>query len=220
MAQPFRLTLQIATPFAIDYPMTLDGLLSAAIFRQSGKQGIETIPDIPLKREHGIFCASSLHYSKRYRHESVHRVMSLRGERDLSINLFRPNRKRGDGYLVIDQNRGQYKANMSSHAGIFANEVFFWGVGDGHACADLIRAYILGIGKRANAGAGQIYGVHVEAAPDHAWVAPDGSPARPLPLELWHEIGGKPSESAPMAVDLPYWQAPQVLAVFPPSLVV
>ncbi|MBV8467906.1 MAG: hypothetical protein JO218_18340 [Burkholderiales bacterium] len=220
MAQAFRLALQLATPFAVDHPLTLDGLLSAAVFRATGKRGRETIPEIPLVRELDVFHGSSLHYSKRYAHEPVHRVMSLRHRRDLSPELFSPNRKRGNGYLAVDQQRGAYKANLSSYAGIAADEVFFWGLGDGEACVHLIATYLLGIGKRANAGAGQIYGVHLEASNDHSWIAPSGRPARPLPVELWREIGAVDMEVAPMTVDVPYWSGAQVAAVFPTTPVV
>lgn len=220
---PFRLVLSIDTPFVIDHPITLDALLSAAVFRKTGLIGKDTIPHIPLTRERGIFLASSLSIGQRYKHAKVGRIMSLRTENDLSVRLFAPNRKRGSGYMHIDQKRGQYKANMSSYGGIDAHEVTFHAVGDPEACIVLIQNYILGIGKRSNAGAGQISNVRYEllseSGRERAWKTAKGKPARPLPKELWQSISGDKSPVEPLTVDVPYWDGQVCDAVFPPSLV-
>lgn len=216
----FRIKLELGTAFHLGSRLTLDGLLSAAVFYEKGLKGIDTIPHIPLEQEQGIFKGSSLFCDPGYRHESVGRVMSLRSERDLRSDLFQPN-KRGGKYGPIDQQRGDYKANLSSFAGIAAKEAYFWGVGDPERAAYLIETFIPGIGKRATTGAGQILSVSwTEMDEDYSWITRKGAPARPLPVELWSELGGNPTApAAPMAVTLPYWESEAVAAVFPVSMV-
>lgn len=216
----FRLTLQLATPFFSQHRITLDSLLSAAVFNATGLQGEDTIPHIPLAMEDGIFKASSIFCIRNYRHSTVGRVMSLRTENDLAAGLFSPNR-RGDKYGPIDQQRGDYKANMSAYPGIDAREVYFWGVGNPERVVELILDFIPGIGKRANAGAGQIIAADwLETDSDLSWMTASGHPARPLPVDLWKRIGGTDMPSAALAVQLPYWQTDKVEAVVPMSLVV
>lgn len=220
---PFKLTLTLATPFISDFPITLDGILSAAIFRKLGHKGADTIPFIPLMREQGIFKSSSLHYTQNFTHTTIPRVMSLRGESDLSINAFAPNSKKGARYLAVDKKRGPYKTNLESIQAIDAPEVFFWAVGNPEEVVQLILDYIPGIGKRSNAGAGQILDVFFEyQADDYSWVSAKGLPARPLPVSIWSSISDIDPSSlprAPMAVDVPYWSGESVEAVFPSPII-
>lgn len=214
----FKLKLKLAAPFYCSQPLTLDALLSAAIYNATGLQGEETLEHIPLAREEGIFKGSSLFCMPTYRHIVVGRVMSLRMENDLSENLFAPKGKR---YTYIDPVRGDYQCNMSAYPGIESREVYFWGVGDPERTAHLIRNFIPGIGKRCNGGAGEIDEVDwIELEDDYSWKTRTGRPARPLPLALWERLGGDPSAPvAPMAVTLPYWLNEKVVAVFPDSKV-
>ena len=218
----FKLTLQLATPFYCASPLTLDGLLSAAVHHATGLMGEDTIPLIPLAVEQGIFKGSSLFCIRSYRHAAVGRIMSLRAEKDLSIALFKPN-ARGERYGYVDQQRGDYKANMTAYPGIDAREVYFWGVGDPERAAQMIADFIPGIGKRATSGAGQITDVSwVESDEDYSWVLPSGLPARPLPIAVWKQLGRRKDQSLntmPLAVRLPYWQTPPEEAVFPLNLV-
>ncbi|MDK2126248.1 hypothetical protein [Parachitinimonas caeni] len=211
---PFKLTLELATPFYLSSRLTLDGLLSAAIHHQTGKMGADTLAAIPLDQDQGIFRGSSLFCHPRYRHRRFSRIMSLKSERDLHTELFQPN-KRGDRYGVVDQQRGKFKANLDSYFAIEAKEVYFWGVGDSDQTCYLIENYIHGIGKRANTGAGEILSVRAEETDDFSWVTRKGKPARPLPVEIWNDMGLAPASTAPLAVVLPYWGTAPVDAVFP-----
>lgn len=213
---PFELILELLTPFSMRYPVTLDALLSAAVFNKTGLMGKDTIEHIPLAMEKRIFKGSSLQLPRIWQYSPVCRIMGLRGEGDLSPAAFAP--KRAGRYVFIDQQRGDYKRNLYSHQGIQAKEVRFFGVGDPEKTVALIQHYIPGLGKRTNGGAGEIVGVHwLPTEEDYSWVLPDGSPARPLPVAIWQEIGGDPSAPvAPAPVTLPYWESPKVDAVSPP----
>jgi len=220
MNEPFKLVVELATPFITGKLRTnLDALLSAAVFNATGLRGEETIPHIPLASEHGIFKASTLFCHPRYSFEAEGRVMALRGRSDLDPDLFAPN-GRGNRYVKIDMARGDYKTNMSTYQAIRTREVYWWGVGDPDHAVELIQNHILGIGKRSNAGAGQIAAVRAEASEDHSWITPSGAPARPLPLSVWQDIsGGRPATEGSIAVRLPYWDDARELAVFPTDLV-
>lgn len=216
----FRLKLTLATPIALNAPLTLDALLSAAVANATGLTGEATAPHIPLEQSHGVYRGSALFLHPRYRHEVVGRVMALRGERDLAMHLFRPN---GRQYVPVHTDKSKKYANkLSAYPGYRSREVCFFGVGDGERAAYLISNFIPGIGKRANAGAGEILSVAVtESDDDYSWCLPDGTPARPLPVDLWREIGGDPkSPVMQMAVTFPYWETQKGNAVFPTRLAI
>lgn len=216
----FKLTLRLATPFFISYPMTLDGLLSAAVFRETGLKGEDTTPHIPLEQgEMGIFRGSALFLPSRHGRAPVSRVMSLKCESDLSTQAFKPN-KRGGVYGPVDQERGPFKANLDSYSGFEAHEAYFWGAGDVDRVVQLISDHIPGIGKRTNGGAGEIVAVLAEEIEDDfSWVTVHNKPARPLPADLWKTIQGTDEPTVPMRVRLPYWEGEFVDAVFPVGLV-
>lgn len=217
-AQPFELILELLSPFTMRHPITLDGLLSAAIFNKTGLMGQDTIEHIPLVQENGIFKASSLCLPRTYRPAIVGRLMALRGEGDLSVGAFSPN-NRGKRYSPVLQARGPYKNNMSAYRGFSAKEVSFFAVGDPDKVVELIQHYIPAIGKRSNAGAGEISSVSWLPSEDYSWIREDGMPARPLPAALWKKMGGeKDAPVAPLSVTLPYWETPLVEAVFPPPI--
>ena len=218
---PFKVTLSLATPFYLGQMLTLDALLSAAIYKKLGKYGRESIEHIPLEQVNGVFKGSSLFCHPRYKHQSIGRVMALRGSKDLNIDLFPPNGRGGKNYIYVDQQRGQYKATMNMYAGIYSHEVYFWGVGDPDAVEELLSTYILGIGKRANAGAGEIMSVQCETVEDDfSWITSRGLPARPLPIDIWNTLSDLDVPTMPMAIIVPYYDTEEVLAVFPTAVLV
>lgn len=226
MVIPFKLVIKLATPLVMGRTRTtLDGLLSAAVYRETGLMGKDTIPHIPLEQgEDGIFKASCMFVAGAYSHETVGRIMSIRGRNDLDASLFSPNSKgKLKRYLGVDTARGPYKSNMSSYQGIDAKTVVFFGVGDPDRVVQMIENNILGLGKRSNAGAGQIMGIHWEPViEDESWVTAAGKPARPLPLAIWKKLSA--SRSVPIAhvtVRIPYWEtAMAVEAVHPVGLTI
>ncbi len=62
MSVPFKLVIKLATPFVMGRTRTtLDGLLSAAVFKETGLMDKDTFAHIPLERgEGGIFKASCM----------------------------------------------------------------------------------------------------------------------------------------------------------------
>lgn len=216
--QPFQITAEILTPFHMRHPVTLDALLSAAITNQTGLVDEATIERIPLEMESGIFKASSLQAHRRPVVMQIGRVQALRGPVDLSTRSFAPNAKRGTAsYIAIDRQRGPYKSSIDAYEAISCTSVYWYGVGDPDACHALLTNYLLGIGKRANAGAGELGNIEVFLLDeDYSWVLPNGKPARPLPVDLWNSIGGEAGlPTAPLKVTVPYPYSEPTLAVFP-----
>jgi CRISPR type IV-associated protein Csf3 len=217
MTTPFKIRIELKTPFHMGHRITLDGLLSAAVFNATGTIGPDNEAQIPLEREGEVFKGSSLFVSGSYRHSKVGRLMALRGESDLNENAFFPN-SRGQKYVYIDQARGDYKNNLSAYQAIQAREVVFFGVGDPERCQYLIENFVMGIGKRCNAGAGQIGEVAWEYSEDFSLMGEDGAPNRPLPVSLWESLGGGDYPIGKIPVQAPYWESAAVDAVFPVEL--
>lgn len=222
----FKITLSLATPFVMSRTrLTLDGLLSAAVFRKTGLKGQDCVPHIPLEQEKGIFKASSLFIDEdsRLAYVQVGRTMSLKKTADLSTKHFLPNSANGSRYLAVDQARGKYKSNMTSYSALSASKVCFYGKGDAEAVKELIENYIVGIGTHGNTGYGQIINVEYELLDDSDmsyWVTPSGLPARPIPVDAWKALDGASkdslTEAANVTVRFPYWDKEnRAQAVFP-----
>jgi hypothetical protein len=218
MNEPFKLSIELLTPFHMGHRITLDGLLSAAIHNATGLIGDEIAAIIPLESESGIFKGSSLFVGGDYRHQVVGRIMALKGASDMDVNAFSPN-GRGGRYFFIDPQRDAYKYNMSQYQGIQAECVEFFGFGDAEQCRELIQNFTYGIGKRATAGAGQIGEITISYLDqDESFIRSDGTPARPLPIAMWNMLGGEDAPRAKIPVRFPYWDSNSVEAVFPTSL--
>jgi len=218
MSEPFKLSIELLTPFYMGHRITLDGLLSAAIYNATGLTGKENAAMIPLASEDGVFRGSSLFVGADYRHQVVGRIMALKGASDMDVNAFLPN-GRGGRYSFIDPQRDIYKYNMSQYQGIQVESVEFYGLGDAEQCRELIQNFIHGIGKRAIAGAGQIGEITIfYLDQDESFMRADGQPARPLPIDIWKTLGGADAPCAKIPVQFPYWESNGVEAVFPTSM--
>ncbi len=216
---PFKLVITLKTPLVMSATRTtLDALLSAAVFRKTGLTGFQTLPHIPLEKgEDGIFKGSSMFCGGSYSFDTVGRVMALKNLSDKDESMFKPNGTRG--YKGISSKREAYKNHLVSYTAISARQVVFYGVGKPDEVVSLIENHIVGIGKCANSGAGEIESVKWEPCDDHSWVTKSGKPARPLPVEIWKKLSsGRQVPVAPVAVRLPYWDTPKVPAVYPVDL--
>lgn len=219
MNTPFKLTLEIATPIIMSpVRTTLDGLLSYAIFRETGLKGDEVLPHMPLLEDQGIYKASSLFAHRHSTYRRVDQIQSLDRRSDLSPDLFKPN-GRGGRYVKIYEVRGKYKKNLISYRALVAPEIYFWGVGDPERVVQLIEDFIPSIGRKHNSGGGQVMAVRWEEDEDFSWVTSEGKPARQLPVAVWEKLGQDAEVySADVAVRLPYWTTEKIRAVLPESI--
>ena len=220
----FKLNIQIVTPMILSNQMTLDSLLSAAVFAKNGAMGVDTTPHIPLKfnEELDVFHGSCLFLPQSfgYNHRRVSMVGGLRGERDMNTDKIKENRRNGYGY--IDRQRGDYKTNLDHYESIQCREpIYFYGHGDIDSMLELM-GLLVGIGRRAKQGNGQIGEFWAdEIDDDYSIVLKDGSPARYVPQDKWDGISSKQDDAPVMlgAHKIPYWGGEESKIVFPNGLV-
>lgn len=219
---PFRLNIELGTPLAITDLLTLDALLTKAAFNMTGeKENLEQY--IPLQRTEGVFCGSVLRHAGNLRRYTTSFVRKLTIS-DQASRKYSSNIKRGPGagvgYAHIVTHTGPFITKLESIQVVESSKVYFYGHGDPDKAVWLIENFLPGIGKRANAGLGEIRSVSWVASEDYSLVDHKGNPARPIPTESWDAIPSSvvkavsPKESMrPIAV--PAWCNPAVLCVMP-----
>jgi len=89
-------------------------------------------------------------------------------------------------------------------------KAYFYGYGDPDAVVNLIENFLPGIGKRANAGLGEIRSVSWTHSPDYSLIDKDGQPARPIPVEVWDALETTNAKASHPSiglrpVDVPGW---------------
>ena len=215
---PFKLVLKLATPMIMDYPVTLDALLTQALLNSDDITLEQAEALVPLAKKNGVFKASSVFCESTYKVVSLTKIMRLTHE-DKEPHNYAPNfGRKKDSYGFIDNARGQYKTNMTVYKAKDASEVYFWGVGDPDKVVFLLKTYIQCLGKRFNSGQGEIIDIqYYELDHDFSWETEEGNPARPLPVELWQ---GKETPCNKQTVKYPYWSDAKVNAVFPTAWVI
>jgi len=218
---PFKVSLSMATPFSLPSRLTLDGLLASAVFTETGLTHEDNDARIPLDSQDGIFRASSIFFSGRHDvprgkgDTKVVRVGGLLTPLDLehpAIGLGQRGGPKSDDFKEIFMTRYTPMRAL--------DPVVFFGCGDPERVQFLLEHFIIGLGSGHTRGYGAI--ARVEVTPeseDLSWVLEDGSPARPVPVELWQTLDGvNPVEQcvrSQHAVRNPYWQTPRVACVLP-----
>ena len=237
MDEPFQLTIRLRSPviFSGFHLPTLDAVLAAARYRQTGS--LAEMLDIPLKRTGDVFHGSvamvvdppaQVLQSRMY---VLYRA--LRGQ-DMDIagvqfpKTIDP--ARDETFQVVASQYATYftaapatKRGLGARSAGPALTLVYDGCGDGEACAALLADFLLGIGKRAGRGFGEIapngVGDPMEREADYSLKGPDGSPRRPIPVTLWAALGGAPDQATEeVSYYPPYNESPRSLCVMPPAL--
>lgn len=223
---PFRLNIELGTPVAITGTLTLDALLTKAAFNMTGFTDDRLRALIPLRCQDGIFSGSILRYSGQQRRTTVSFVRKL-VRSDMWSYKFKSNIKRSSAYGIagvdyapIELEKGPFCARLESIQVVESPRAHFYGFGDPDAVVRLIENFLPGIGKRANAGLGEIRGVSWTHSPDYSLIDKNGHPARPIPIELWHALaanGGKVVEPTVglRPVDVPGWCSEKIPCAMP-----
>lgn len=217
--QPFVIYFELFTPLVLTHDLTLDSLLSAAVSHETGLRDDAVIPHIPLKQTHGVFHGSILMPSHVHTPRRMIRTSKIGGIRmgDFDPNKYRPNGK--SRYLVINKASGDYRNVMSTYQSVLIKSVKFYGCGDMARVEHLVRCYVLGLGKQASRGMGEIMQFRLEElSDDHSLMHPSsGLPMRPIPLSLWHELSDESLATGFYKTQVPYRTSEPVLAVSPAS---
>lgn len=165
--------------------LTLDSLLSAAcqLFGEDGQQ-------LPLKNTDGVFHGSAVMMVGRPVVNEAAFVSRMTID-DFSHPRIIPNRRKK---MAVKMTCFPDKPRLDRYQAFHVPAVAWFAFGDpGNAIALLRR--LPGLGKRCHTGYGQVSAYSAtEMAHDHAWVLPDASPARPLPVGLCRHIGLDPGQ--------------------------
>lgn len=216
---PFRIKLRVATPVIVgQVPVHLDGLLAYCLHAWHPEWTSERIREeleakYLQRHRAGIFHASSLSFGvtpARWLSATTQtRVGRLRSEQ-LESDWFQPN-GRGGRYVNMVTAGGPTKARFQTRDAYAADWIVFDGVGDGHACAELIDFFVLGLGSEANSGGtGAIVEVICSDLDDDVSLVHEGAPARILPLDFANRLRHqglltKSFNTGYGPLDAPYW---------------
>lgn len=218
---PFRMTLSLVSPVVMPFLTSLDGLLSSTAEAFTGLYGEDLVPHIPLERDSdsGVFRASSIFLSRDGQYEHLVKVRALK-HWDLDLSMIGPMRtKTGklarSPYPKIDRSRGVYANKLTRVATFRTPRAVCYGVGNIEEIK-LHMECLIGIGRFANQGQGEIANVALEQIDqDLSWVGLDGEPQRPIPVATWQALGGKDSVTTSLRrCRFPYWQTePEACAI-------
>lgn len=218
---PFRLNIELGTPMSITETVTLDALLSKAVFNMTGFRDDRISDMIPLATNNEVFCGSILRVAGNARNSTVSFVRKLTRD-DMASSKHQSNVQRGEnkgGYTYIETARGPFCTKLESIRVVEAQRVYFYGLGHPDEVIRLIENFLPGIGKRANAGLGEIRSVSWTPSPDYSLIDKDGWPARPMPVADWdalHSITKKANPVVAMRpIAVPGWCNEKVACVMP-----
>lgn len=239
MNEPFQLTIHLRSPviFSGRHLPTLDALLAAARYRQTG--ALTDMLDIPLKRTGDVFHGSAPmlieppgHILQSQQHDMYR---ALRGP-DVEIAGVQFPKSidpaRNDRFQTIQSQYAIYFTSVptTSKKRLFCARgirpiltLVYEGCGDGEACSTLLADFLLGIGKRAGRGFGEIapngVGDPMEQETDRSFQGPSGNPQRPIPVDLWAAMGGAPDQKLEeVSYYPPYGKSPRTSCVMPLDL--
>lgn len=180
--------------------MTLDGLLAALIFEQSGDLE-KAHANIPLKNTNGLWHGSAAFFEK-IDTEKKGFVANLHAGHDLDLDLVLKN-KNGNVHKAIGLTRRRdYGAVLNSYRMYTATEITWYATGHREQIQSLLSEVEF-IGKRRASGFGQVANLVIEDSDNDGVVGLFGEPLRPVPLEMFS--GDKSSLRADAAWRPAYW---------------
>lgn len=209
---PFTLRLQLATSVITGRRLTLDALLAALIFERTGDPD-EAHATIPLARPDGVWAGSAALLEGPAPVRPVSVIQALKARLDITPGMVRPGKR---GYPRVEEARGPYRNRMTDYKAHDAAAVWFTGRGDIDRVRELVE-HIPAVGAKRSSGHGKVDAVQLRRGGiDDAGIAfADGTPARPVPVEVWEARGGKRADTALEACRPPYWNGTRVLCALP-----
>lgn len=209
----YRLIYRLISPLLLGkHPITLDALAYAALFARSG--------DEEWSREQlkyyfvftdGVPHASALAFGRTRQHSLIAKpaclLGGLRSERDLNSDFIKPNGHRGH-YAKIKLEGGPYRFRIDNYRGYWSPYICFDFLGDRERLEILLENFVIGIGARAQIGAGQVDLPQFVSLPrDFSLFDDEGRAARPLPPGMCTKRPNELSGIAEKGVNLPpYWR--------------
>ena len=179
----FRVTISLGSPIVSNGGyMTLDALLAALIFDQTGDLE-KAHQAIPLQNTNGLWHASAAVVEKQDAGR-VSFVANLQAKHDLDLKLIARN-KQGNSHTAMGLTRRRdFGAVMNSYRVFTAPAITWYAQGDALAVERLLSEVTF-IGKRRASGYGQVTGVQIVGDELDGVIGHFGEPLRPVPVELF-----------------------------------
>lgn len=209
----FKVTMTLGSPIVTNGGyMTLDALLAALIFDQTGDLE-QAHSAIPLKATEGLWHASAAIIEK-LDTGRVSFVASLRASHDLDLNHVAKN-KQGNTHTAIGlTRRREFGAVMNNYGMFTAPSVTWYAQGDADEVERLLTDVSF-IGKRRASGYGQVAGMSIEVDDLDGITGLFGEPLRPVPIELFK--GDQTALRADAAWRPAYWHPANRAICFVPD---
>lgn len=209
----FRLTLRLGSPLVTGGGyMTLDALLAAIIFEESGS--LEAAhADIPLRNTTGLWHGSAALFEA----VEVGRqafVANLRASHDLDPDLVAKNKKGEIHTRLSLMRRREFGAVMNGYPYLVAESVTWYAEGDA-AKVEALLSRVQFIGKRRASGFGEVQGLEISPADSDGVVGLLGEPLRPVPMDLF--TGDKTAVRGDAAWRPAYWRPENRAICFLPA---
>lgn len=191
----FRLEVKLATPVILQGYLTLESLLAAAVYQETGEMQDAALSKVPIESSPTpagqLWHASSFFYGSPPRF-TPHTIIRRRRRDEIGAAFYDPNpRMRKDPY-GITQGAGDYKALLNEYRSTIVESLVWYATGDAQKCIDLALA-LGAIGKRRGEGFGEIAGVSVQATQANPLVADNGTVMRPIPESMLAFLPGATS---------------------------
>lgn len=179
----FKVTMTLGSPLVTNGGyMTLDALLAALIFDQTGDLE-QAHSAIPLQATEGLWHGSAAIVEK-LDSGRISFVASLRATHDLQLDDIAKNRQGNTHTSMGLTRRREFGAVMNSYGLCTAARVTWYGQGKVDEVERLLTEVSF-IGKRRASGFGQVTGLHIEADELDGITGLFGEPLRPVPVALF-----------------------------------
>jgi len=194
--------------------MTLDALLAALIFEQTGDLA-KAHSEIPLMNTQGLWNGSAAIFEKIDFAKKVF-VANLRASHDLDLDLV-AKKAAGNPHTKIGlTRRREFGAVLNSYPMVTAPSITWYAMGDREKIHKLLSDVEF-IGKRRASGYGQVSNLQIEDADLDGVVGHFGEPLRPVPVELF--TGDKASLKVDASWKPAYWHPANRAVCFVPEVV-
>lgn len=219
-----RVIAHMKSPAILQGHLTLESLLAACVFQETGKMRGEALDLVPIERVETpagrLWLASAAMVDGRMK-VTEHTVVRGRHFSEMGPRYYDPNpRARIDQY-ACEQDKGDFKRLMNAYPLIEASRLVWYAKGDPAEILRLLHTQPW-IGKRRGSGWGEVADYQCLAWEGNPLVDSNGMVRRPLSLEkLKHVPGALPSDRQRVIFttdEHPSWAAKHCLCAVPPSI--
>ena len=192
--------------------MTLDALLAALIFEQTGDLE-KAHSEIPLMNTQGLWHGSAAIFEKIDFSKKVF-VANLRASHDLDLDLIAKKASGVQHRRIGLTRRSDYGAVLNTYSIVTVPSITWYAVGDREKINRLL-SNVEFIGKRRMSGYGQVAKFQIEDDDLDGLVGHFGEPLRPIPVQLF--TGNKASVKADASWKPAYWHPENRAVCFVPE---